>query len=65
MQNDRELKTLQVKKAKKKGTRTSNLVTHGSTNLARCGLTSVIEREPVLSTWYGPSWKLCDVTENI
>ena len=31
----------------------SQPVTHASTNPARRSLTSVIGREPVLSTWYG------------
>jgi hypothetical protein len=35
------------------GTRYSQAVTHPSTNRARRCLTSVIGREPVLSTWYG------------
>src|SRR5215469_15075438 len=34
-------------------TRYSQAVTHPSTNRARRCLTSVIGREPVLSTWYG------------
>ena len=34
-------------------TRDSQAVTHPSTNRARRCLTSVIRREPVLSTWYG------------
>ena len=34
-------------------TRCSQAVTHPSTNRARRCLTSVIGREPVLSTWYG------------
>jgi hypothetical protein len=39
--------------AKVYGTRYSQAVTHPSTNRARRCLTSVIGREPVLSTWYG------------
>ena len=31
----------------------SQVVTHPSTNMTRCCLTSVIRRERVLSTWYG------------
>ena len=44
-----------VKKKKKvvNSTRCSQAVTHPSTNWARRCLTSVIGREPVLSTWYG------------
>ena len=42
-----------MKKAKVYGTRYSQAVTHPSTNRARRCLTSVIGREPVLSTWYG------------
>ena len=34
-------------------TKYSQAVTHPSTNLAQCCLTSVIGRELVLSTWYG------------
>ena len=34
-------------------TKYSQAVTHPSTNLAQCCLTSVIRRELVLSTWYG------------
>ena len=34
-------------------TKYSQAVTHPSTNLARCCLTSVIWRELVCSTWYG------------
>ncbi len=34
-------------------TRYSQPVTHASTNRAQRSLTSVIGREPVLSTWYG------------
>ena len=40
-----------VKKAY--STKYSQAVTHPSTNLAQCCLTSVIGRELVLSTWYG------------
>ena len=40
-------------KTKVYNTRYSQAVTHPSTNLARRCLTSVIEREPVFSTWYG------------
>jgi hypothetical protein len=42
-----------MEKAKVYGTRYSQAVTHPSTNRARRCLTSVIGREPVLSTWYG------------
>ena len=41
------------KETKVYGTRYSQAVTHPSTNRARRCLTSVIGREPVLSTWYG------------
>ena len=34
-------------------TRTSHVVPHRSTNLARGSLTSEIRRDPVLSAWYG------------
>ena len=34
-------------------TKYSQAVTHPSTNLAQCCLTSVIGRELVCSTWYG------------
>src|SRR5207253_8161949 len=40
-------------KRKAHSTRYSQAVTHPSTNRARCCLTSVIGREPVLSAWYG------------
>jgi hypothetical protein len=43
-----------VQKVYAKGTRDSQAVTHPSTNRAQCCLTSVIGREPVRSTWYGP-----------
>ncbi len=50
----RKAKTVQVGDEKKVyGTRYSQAVTHPSTNRARRCLTSVIGREPVLSTWYG------------
>ncbi|ESO86397.1 hypothetical protein LOTGIDRAFT_129268, partial [Lottia gigantea] len=39
-------------------TRCSQAVTHPSTNRARRCLTSVIGRELVLSTWYGPKRNL-------
>ncbi|OXA44502.1 hypothetical protein Fcan01_20555 [Folsomia candida] len=42
------------KKVDAKGTRDSQAVTHPSTNRARRCLTSVIGRELVHSTWYGP-----------
>ena len=42
-----------VEKWKAYGTWYSQAVTHPSTNQARRCLTSVIGREPVLSTWYG------------
>ena len=42
-----------LKHQKVYGTRYSQAVTHPSTNRARRCLTSVIGREPVLSTWYG------------
>ena len=41
------------KKKNPNSTRCSQAVTHPSTNRARRYLTSVIGREPVLSTWYG------------
>ena len=41
----------QLKKAY--STKYSQAVTHPSTNLAQCCLTSVIRRELVFSTWYG------------
>ena len=44
---------LEGERAKVYGTRYSQAVTHPSTNRARRCLTSVIGREPVLSTWYG------------
>ena len=44
---------LSKRKAKVYDTRYSQAVTHPSTNRARRCLTSVIGREPVLSTWYG------------
>jgi hypothetical protein len=43
-----------MQKDNAKGTRDSQAVTHPSTNRAQCCLTSVIGREPVRSTWYGP-----------
>ena len=39
-------------------TKYSQAVTHPSTNLAQCCLTSVIRRELVLSTWYGRRHKV-------
>ena len=45
--------------AKVYGTRYSQAVTHPSTNRARRCLTSVIGREPVLSTWYGRRHEHC------
>ena len=36
----------------------SQAVTHPSTNMAQCCLTSVIRRELVFSTWYGPIQQL-------
>ena len=46
-------KTLKSQPKKVYGTRYSQAVTHPSTNLAQCCLTSVIGQELVLSTWYG------------
>ena len=41
------------KKKEAYDTKYSQAVTHPSTNLAQCCLTSVIRRELVCSTWYG------------
>ena len=46
-----------VQKCNANSTRGSQAVTHPSTNRARRCLTSVIGREPVLSTWYG-RWRM-------
>ena len=45
--------TIDKNKKKAYGTKYSQAVTHPSTNLARCCLTLVIERELVCSAWYG------------
>jgi hypothetical protein len=50
---DRENMKKKGRQTKVYGTRYSQAVTHPSTNRARRCLTSVIGREPVLSTWYG------------
>ena len=42
-------------------TKYSQAVTHPSTNLAQCCLTSVIRRELVLSTWYGRRHELANL----
>ena len=53
----------QTKEAKKaNNTRSSQAVSHPSTILAQCCLTSVIGRELVYSTWYG-RWR--EKTENV
>ena len=41
-------------------TRCFQAVTHPSTDRARCCSTSVIGREPVLSTWYGRRQQLIE-----
>ena len=46
-------KTKQSKKKRANSTRSSQAVSHLSTILAQCCLTSVIGRELVCSTWYG------------
>ena len=47
------MKATDVEQKNVYSTRYSQAVTHPSTNRARRCLTSVIGREPVLSTWYG------------
>ena len=49
------------KKKETNNTRCSQAVTHPSTNHARRSLTLVIEREPVVPTWYG-RWRLFNLS---